>query len=102
MRRLREASPHQLLPVEVDTLLISGSADEDVPSDMVAAFHQAAITASTNGVTIQLLELDSCDHYQVTSQKFNIDYFFDNCFLVVILRWWIPGTLNGTKFGLKY
>ena len=50
---------------------MSGSADEDVPSDMVAAFHLTAVAASSaaaasNGrVSVQLLELDNCDHYQV-------------------------------------
>ena len=67
----REASPHQLLPLEVATLLVSGSADEDVPSDMVAAFHRTAVAASSSAaasdgrVSVQLLELDNCDHYQV-------------------------------------
>ena len=69
----REASPHQLLPLEVTTLLVSGSADEDVPSDMVAAFHRTAVAASSSSasaasdgrVSVQLLELDNCDHYQV-------------------------------------
>lgn len=124
----REASPHQLLPLEVNTLLVSGSADTDVPSAMVAAFYgTAASAAPSNGVSVQLLELDNCDHYQVVhslhlSSTVTISLIFiaNVLFYYVMMyctachmplysltdsssdRWWTRDTPNGMKFGLKF
>lgn len=80
------ASPHRLLPLRVPTLLVSGTNDDIVLPDLVAAFYAQAIAARNHAVakgssivnevgaheyevdavaTIQLLELSNCDHFQM-------------------------------------
>jgi pimeloyl-ACP methyl ester carboxylesterase len=39
------ASPHRLLPLKVPTLLAIGTADADVPPDMLISFHKEAVEA---------------------------------------------------------
>jgi hypothetical protein len=39
------ASPHRLLPLKAPTLLAIGTADADVPPDMLITFHTASVEA---------------------------------------------------------
>lgn len=39
------ASPHRLLPLKVPTLLTIGTADADVPPDMLITFHKDSVEA---------------------------------------------------------
>lgn len=39
------ASPHRLLPIKTRTLLAIGTADADVPTDMLVSFHKESVDA---------------------------------------------------------
>lgn len=81
----RRASPHFLLPLQVDTLLVSGDVDEDVPCDLVKAFHDSAVAARASegaGPRIELLSLENCGHINV--RRFTRLTYFMFIFLLLV------------------
>lgn len=69
----RQASPHYLLPLQIDTLLVGGNIDEDVPCDLVHSFYDAAVLANTTASAVgdvvpkvELLSIENCGHDNVS------------------------------------
>ena len=66
----RSASPHYLLPLKVASLLAIGSADADVPPDMLLSFHEKCVLSSIPSVAPPaLLMIPDADHYQILNAE---------------------------------
>lgn len=66
----RSASPHHLLPLKVPTLLAIGSADLDVPPDMLVTFHEKCVSSSAPSVVLPaLLVIPDADHYKIMNAE---------------------------------
>lgn len=59
-----------MLPLKVATLLAIGSADADVPPDMLVSFHEKCLSSSIPSVAAPaLLVIPDADHYKILNAE---------------------------------
>lgn len=64
--RYQQASPRSLLPLSALQVLVHGTADVNVPIELSAEYHKAAVAA---GDDVVFLELPGVEHFQVIDPK---------------------------------
>lgn len=66
LRRYRLASPIELLPLGVKTILVHGDSDTKVPIEMSEAYNSRA---HANGDDVQLIEIPDATHFELTDEN---------------------------------
>jgi acetyl esterase/lipase len=66
----RRASPHRLLPMATPLLVVAGTADVDVPADVVTEFYDQVLASEASvasSASTALLVLPGADHFDVVN-----------------------------------